>query len=346
MKQSPLQYKKWFRNGITLVIFLTLISSGLILFNSTREQENLSLHHINFTILSFSFLILITSWIIEAIRIWLIATGLGEKISLKKIIQINLASTFMGNITPFNSGGIPTQVYLLCQAGIQPGKSSAIVTLRVILSTLLFTLIAPVLLFFFHKHFSFGMIQQITMVAIPLSALVSLLLIVFIIKPELAKKILSFLLGLFKSAKFQQFIEPFLNKFLNEMEIFHESIGQFRKGSYFFLVIIATFAYWFSFFTIAPCLISAFGVKIQGIFLKSIILQFIILFVIAYLPVPGGSGVMELMFFSLFSFVPLQIRSIFTLVWRFLSYYLITFIGGIIFIKIINKQPPQLTVSE
>lgn len=346
MKQFPLQYKKWFRNGISIVFVLTMISSGLLLFNSARIEDSYNLKNINFSILGLVSLILIGSWLIEAVRIWLIAIGLGEKISLRQIIQINLASSFIGNITPFYSGGVPTQIYLLCQTGIKPGKSSAIVTLRLILSTLLFTLVAPVLLFYYHTNFSFGSIHQITTIAIPVSVLVSVMLITFIIKPNLAKIIISFLLRMIKSEKFHRLIEPFINKFLNEVESFHESIGQFRKGFHFFLVIIATFAYWLSFFSIAPCLIQAFGINTQGIFLRSILLQFVLIFIIAYLPVPGGSGLMEFGFFTLFSFIPPQIRTIFILIWRFLSYHLITFVGGIIFLKIINRPERQLTVDS
>jgi len=345
VNQLPSQARKWFRSGVSIVLTLTLLSSALLLLNTVRSQEGFVLPKINYAALIPAFLLLLTSWMVEAVRVWLIAAGLGEKIPLRQIININLASTFIGNITPFYSGGVPTQIYLLCQSGIKPGKSSAIVTLRVIISTLLFTLLAPVLLFFYHAKFSFGLLRQVTLAAIPVAAIISFLLIAFIIRPKLANSLALIPLNLIKSAKFHRIIEPFLKKFLNELDIFHESVGEFRKGFYFFLVIAATFAYWLCFFAIAPSLIYAFNTRPTAtIIFKSILLQFILIFIVAYLPVPGGSGLMELGIFTLFNFIPQPVRAFFILIWRFISYHLITFVGGIIMLNIINR--PQLKAAE
>lgn len=345
MKQLPLNIKKWFRGGLSIVLLCTLVSSGLILFSSLRSGQNIPFNQLDYRALILALLALIASWFIEACRIRLIASGLGEKISLAKIFNINLASAFIGNITPFASGGVPTQIYLLCQAGIQPGKSSAIVTLRVILSTLFFTVLAPLVLIFYHTTFSFGLLHKITTIAIPVSVLISLMLITFIVRPKLAKSLICFPLQKLQARTnrfgFQARIEPYLNKFLTEVETFHQSIRTFRKGWNFFLVILATFAYWACFFTIAPFLIYAFGLNAEGVFLKSILIQFILLFVIAYIPVPGGSGIMELGFFSMFVFIPAQIRAIILLLWRLLSYHLATFVGGIILLRLLNRPVRQ-----
>lgn len=336
-----LNYKKLFRNGLSIVLTLTLISSGILLFSSFRGNHTSIYKNLDFGAFGLALLALLASWAIETIRIWLIANGLGETISLRKIFKINLATTFIGNITPFSSGGVPTQIYLLCQTGIQPGKSSAIVTLRLILTTLLFTLVAPVLFIFYRASFSVGLLRQVTTIAIPVSVLVSVLLITFIIKPKLAKPVLTFPLKFIKSERWQSKISPYLQKFLDEVDIFHQSVRQFRKGSNLILVILATFLYWVCFFSIAPFLIYAFGLNGEGIFFKSVLIQFILIFVMSYLPVPGGSGLMELGFFSMFVFIPTQIRAVLILIWRLLSYHLATFVGGVILLKLINRTDRQ-----
>jgi uncharacterized protein (TIRG00374 family) len=339
MGKLPPQMQKWFRGGASLVLILTLCSSAVIMLSSfPRHSQNLW-QRFNYPFLLLACLALVLSWLIEAVRIWLIASGLGEKISLLRVLNINLATSFIGNITPFYSGGIPTQIYLLTQSGIQPGRSSAIVTIRLIISTLLFTVFAPFLLFFTHQHFSFGLIRQVTMVAIPISALVSLLLITFIIKPKLAQTLMTYLLKLVHRSRFSAKIAPFAEKFLSELEIFHNSIKEFRKALNFYLVIITTFLYWVCFFTVAPLLMQAFGLNTSGMFLQSIVMQFILFFIMAYLPIPGGSGVMELGLFSVLSFVPLHLRALLIIMWRFLSYHLSTLVGGIILLRIINRRP-------
>jgi len=345
VKHHP-NFEKLLRNGLSIVLILTLISSGILLFNSFRGNQTSVYQSLDFRAFGLALLALLASWAIETVRIWLIANGLGETISLRKIFNINLATTFIGNITPFSSGGVPTQIYLLCQNGIQPGKSSAIVTLRVILTTLLFTLVAPVLFIFYRASFSVGLLRQVTTVAIPVSVLVSVLLITFIIKPKLAKPVLTFPLKFIKSERWLSKINPYLQKFLDEVEIFHQSVRQFRKGYNLILAILATLLYWVCFFAIAPCLISAFGLDGEGIFFKSVLIQFILIFIISYLPVPGGSGVMELGFFSMFAFIPAQIRAALILIWRLLSYHLATFVGGVILLKLIHRterRPSEVT---
>ncbi|HYH05276.1 MAG TPA: lysylphosphatidylglycerol synthase transmembrane domain-containing protein [Bacillota bacterium] len=339
MKKLPPQMQKWFRGGFSLVLILTLCSSALILINSIPKNVDSLWKNLNYPVLVLAFVALVFSWLIEAVRIWLIASGLGEKISLLKILNINLATSFIGNITPFYSGAVPTQIYLLTQNGIQAGRSSAIVTIRLIVSTLIFTLFAPFLLFSYHKTFSAGIMQIVISVAIPISALISLLLIVFIIKPKVAKYLVNYLLKLLHRTRLSSKITPFVTKFLNELEIFHDSIKEFRKAFNFYLVILTTFGYWVCFFAVAPLLMQAFGLNTPGMFVKSILLQFILFFIMAYMPVPGGSGIMELGLFSVLSFVPIQIRAILILVWRFLSYHLSTLVGGIILLRIINRRP-------
>ena len=141
--------------------------------------------------------------------------------------------------------------------------------------------------------------------------------------------------------RFKSKLEPYLYKFLKQVAIFHHSVKHFRKKSNFLLVIIASFFYWLCAFSIAPFLIYSFGLWGPEIFLRSILIQFILTFVMSYIPIPGGSGVMELGFFSMFVFIPIQIRALIVLIWRFLSYHMCTFVGGVILIRLINHRPPR-----
>lgn len=180
---------------------------------------------------------------------------------------------------------------------------------------------------------------MVVSVAIPISAIISLLLIVFIIKPKVAKNCITALLKLLYRTRLSAKMAPFISKFMTELEIFHISIKKFRKAFNFYLVILATFGYWVCFFAVAPLLMQAFGLHTPGMFVKSIMLQFILFFIMAYMPVPGGSGVMELGLFSVLSFVPVHIRAILIIIWRFLSYHLSTLVGGIILLRLINRRP-------
>ena len=201
MKSTSLPIRDWFIKGLSVVLILTLCSTGYLFFNSASAGKWSGWHKFNFIAFGFACLAVICTWLVEGLRIYLITSGLGEKVSFKTIVGINLAATFSGNITPYASGGIPTQVYLLCQNGINPGKSSAIVTLRIVLSSLFYTLFVPFLLLFYRSKFSTGIMHQVTNVAIPLAFVLSAVLIVFILKPRFAKNLLAFVIKLFKFKK-------------------------------------------------------------------------------------------------------------------------------------------------
>ncbi len=338
MKKQAFPLKKLLIKGLSLVIILAIVSS-VILFTSSITSGNWpKLNQLNYLALGLACLSLILSWLAEGFRIKMIASGLGEQIPFIKLLSINLASSFTGNVTPFNSGGVPTQIFLLCRNGLTPGKAGALVTIRIIISTLLFTIVSPFLILFYHTRFSFGILHHVTTIAIPLAVLLSIGLIAFIVKPKLASNLLMKILNLLKLGRLKHRIGPYLDKVTLEAEVFHRSIKEFRNWLNIILVFFLTVLYWVFFFGIAPLLMYAFGLNPAGRFMEIILLQFILVFVLAYLPIPGGTGVMELSLFSVLVFIPLQLRAIFILLWRFLSYYLSTFVGGVVLLKLLNTR--------
>lgn len=341
MKKQAFPLKKLLIKGLSLVIILTIVSSVFLFSSSVNSGNWLKLNQLNYPALGLACFALILSWLTEGLRIKLIAFGLGERISFVKIFSINLASSFTGNVTPFNSGGVPTQIYLLCRNGLTPGRASALVTIRIVVSTLLFTIVSPFLIVFYHARFSFGILHQVTTIAIPLAGILSLGLIIFIINPKLAAHLLLGILNSLKLGRLGHRIEPYIEKLALEAEVFHRSIKEFRNWLNIVVVFCLTVAYWAFFFGIAPLLMYAFGLNPAGKIIEIILLQFILVFVLAYLPIPGGTGVMELSLYSVLVFIPLQFRAIFILLWRFISYYLSTFVGGFVLLKLINQPIRQ-----
>lgn len=338
MIKQTFPLKKLLVRGMSLVIILA-ITSSMFLFASSMTSGNLpKLSQLNYPALGLAILSLLLSWLAEGLRVKLIAGGLGERISFIKLFGINLASSFTGNVTPFSSGGVPTQIFLLCRNGLTPGKAGALVTIRMVVTTLLFTIVSPFLILFYHARFSFGILRQVTTIAIPLAVILSIGLIIFIIKPKLASNLLLKILKSLKLGRLGHKIEPYLERLTLEAEIFQRSIKEFRNWANIILVFLLTILYWVLFFGIAPLLMYAFGLNPVGKTIEIILLQFILVFVLAYLPIPGGTGVMELSLYSVLVFIPLQFRAVFIFIWRFLSYYLSTFVGGVVLLKLLNSR--------
>lgn len=345
MNKQAFPLKKLLIKGLSIVITLAIISSFFLLASSISSGNWPNLKKLNYPALGLACLSLILSWLAEGLRIKMIAYGLGERISFIKLFNINLASSFTGNVTPFSSGGVPTQIFLLCKNGLTPGKAGALVTIRIVISTLLFTIVSPFLILFYHARFSFGILHQVTTVAIPLAIVASICLIVFIVNPKLASNLLVKVLNSLRLGRLKHRIEPYLDRLTLEAEVFHRAIKEFRNWPNIIIIIFLTVAYWAFFFGIAPLLMYAFGLNPAGKFMEIILLQFILVFVLAYLPIPGGTGVMELSLYSVLVFIPLQFRAVFIFLWRFISYYLSTFVGGVVLLKLLNPRIRQSAVS-
>jgi hypothetical protein len=59
--------------------------------------------------------------------------------------------------------------------------------------------------------------------------------------------------------------------------------------------------------------------------------QVMIVLIMAYVPVPGGSGVAEFGLATLFApFVPSHILGVFIVAWRFFTYYIPLTLGGLL----------------
>jgi glycosyltransferase 2 family protein len=125
-------------------------------------------------------------------------------------------------------------------------------------------------------------------------------------------------------------IRRLITKLLDEAGHFQDTIRQLnRKNSLHFLVpLFYTVVFWGLFYSIAPILLLGLGVVPD--IRAAITWQVMIMLIIPYIPVPGGSGVAEFGLATLFApFVPSHILGVFIVAWRFFTYYLTLIFGGL-----------------
>src|SRR5690606_27211465 len=136
--------------------------------------------------------------------------------------------------------------------------------------------------------------------------------------------------------------ETLCQKLLTEGEEFRASLRTISvdKTIPVLFVVFLTFCSWISTLLIAPAVMMAFGVNIHGKFFRILLLECVIYFLLSFVPIPGGSGVAEIGFFSLFAiYLPKHLQAISVTIWRLLSYYLNTLVGGVCFLRLfMTKQ--------
>lgn len=343
-EKTTLTQKKIIK-GLIIVLSGGVIVLLLINLFITRQNIWLSLAHLNRKTLFLSFILILFSVFISTLRLGLMVKILKEQISLLEAIKIYYISTFAGGITPFFSGAVPVQIYLLHQNirnKIPLGKATIITTFLPLLKTLVLVIFAPIVFFYFRNTLSkYSMFSNLLMLIATLSSL--LLIAAFILCINYPEKLIKIILQI------QQF--PFLNHFFkrknvsSRMEKLLSEIHAFNHISYLFkknwlkllILLFYTIIFLGIYFSIPLLLLWGFDLKLDP--LPILTIEIIFYFLLPFIPTPGGIGAAELGFASLFSwFVPPDILVPFIGTWRFITFYFNLFVGAIVLLVEITQS--------
>jgi uncharacterized protein (TIRG00374 family) len=330
------------KKGLTLTLIFSLLTLTYLFFHSATPDTWRSIFYFNPETIFLLLILVIASWLVEALRVKLIAATLDEKIGFANILRINMVGLFTGNITPFTSGSVPAQVYLLHQLGISLGKATAIVTTRMVFTSLFFMIGGPAALYLFRRR----LLQELGIehLSVLINAMLLFLLVlsftfllVVIWRPQYGRTLMKkvFSLRLIRKILGPR-AETVCDRFLCELEEFQGCLRTILRHRFLPVagITFLTVFYWIISLSIAPAVLKGFGVNIGNRIFRLLLLEFAILFLVSFIPIPGGSGFTEMGLYSLFSFyLPKHLLAVSVAIWRFLSYYLTTLIGGLFFLR-------------
>jgi uncharacterized protein (TIRG00374 family) len=323
------------KRGLYLSLIISLGSLVVLLALTVDEKTLQSMASIRPGYIAIALVMVAFLWIVEGLRIKSIAAVLGyhDPLPLRNASRIYLVAFFFAGITPMAMGEWPAQIYALCRTGMSPGESTAVALVRAFLTKCSFVLLAAFLLFvdgsasqgsgplYLLFRYAFWIMTANTAVYL-------LLLWRAGLAQEVMQKLQNFRL-------FQAFyqkkpkIRNLVAKLLAEAAHFQETVSQInrRNSLYFFAPLLLTVVFWLIFYGIAPVLLAGLGIVAD--IRTAVAWQVMIMLVIPYVPVPGGSGVAELGLATLFApFVPTSVLGVFIVAWRFFTYYLTMILGG------------------
>ncbi|HDJ99803.1 MAG TPA: flippase-like domain-containing protein [Firmicutes bacterium] len=333
--------------GISLSIGVIIV---ILIISIMKEGREVLLLKINMKSLLLTIIIVISLWFMDGLRLYTLLRFFKVKISLFKCIKINLISLFLASITPFGSGGMVGKIYLLSREGMTIGGGSAVVTIMYLINMLFFLLASTLFIIFFKESLPQNLWwNRIFYLLIASIALFSFLFFLFALKPKrlfnLTERIMKMRWAKRLSEEKRRKIIDGINK---NIERYHRGITLlFKKKSLVPILILITFGYWFIFLNLSPSILNSLNVKFN--YLRAVITQFIFHFFVTLAATPGGSGIAEAGYSSLFSsFVPPEKIFALTFLWRFFTYYIYLILGGIFSISEIKKlnlkdltEPPR-----
>lgn len=342
--------RKKITRGLIISLTIGVVVFILIFFLTIDKNTMKSFQHMDVEYVFFAASIIFLAFIVEGLRIQVVARAIDEKIGFWESVKIHYIGYFLGGITPYYSGAIPGQIALFIKNDIPVGKATMIAIIRPIIKSVIFFIVTPLLFFYFKDSLEeYEILSWVLLVAAMLFSLLSVFLFVLIVKNP--QKLNTF----FKWLRNVSFLKKYLNKpgIEEKVEWLMTQVLQFNKSFQLLLghpkeIILAflyTAMYWFLFFLIAPLLLSAMGIELD--FVLVIIIQVLIFFVLPFLPTPGGSGAAELGFVSLFSFfVPEHLLGIYVGGWRLFTFYINILIGALLSLFELRKWAEQESIIK
>jgi uncharacterized protein (TIRG00374 family) len=281
------------------------------------------------------------TWILDALANWFLLRGIGTRLPFTWTLSANLAANFVSYLTPFLAGGPPLFIYLLSRKGVSPGSAAMVVTARLTLSAIIFTVLFPIFLAIFRQGISWSETWQ------------RILNVPFFLLGALVVLILLFILWRRSPGSYQRLLAAWPMRVLLRREGFARFwnwlLGELKKmGSAARILFTLGWAnliwaalsivvYWVAFYSVAPILLDSLGIPHP--FLETFLGQAVLNALVSLSPTPGGSGASELGFATLFmAWVPTQFLGLFTALWRFLIYYLTLLAGGACFLFLASRE--------
>lgn len=347
------KFSKQIKKGFKIFISITIITLVIIFFLSskgTKKEDFLNIFkNIKLHYLLIAFLLWWVGTLIDSFRIKLLVKGLGERISLFTGIEVIISGIFLATVTPFQTGGLPVQMYIFHKKNISPGKAGLVLLFRGILQVATTICAIPFIIMFFPaNNILITTLFYWVITAITIGLSVSFWIVFY---PMLARKFfhnIGYWLWRKRKKKPRKYF-LFVAELFKELRAFKEGLKTYLKQGKLMLLgsFILTALFLTSYYLIPASLMKGLGVQDVPIF-QTIVIQMILTFAFLFVPTPGGSGVAELgfrqSFFSLFPATssPGAAVSLLTLGWRVITCYIPTLLGAFLTLRVLHVDREDL----
>ncbi len=346
------------RRGLAAFVGLSFGVSAIVLIYSIDGSTFQMISHAHKLRLAYALLLVGSAWMFDALKLYFVVKAAGERISFKLAVLLNWLRYFGCAITPMQSGGGPFQVYFLFKNRIPIGKGVAITLTSTLMTLFQLGLIVPVALFLQPellqgRKFLQGVFSYVLVFVLFSWTIVALSLL----RPRIIKKFaggLTLILkrwGFFKPVKVLRIVR----RINHEIDTYNRNFRLFFSSgrSLFAVGFIFSCLQMIALFSILPCLIWSIDIEVN--FIEAFLAQALFLFILYFVPTPGGSGVAEGGGAAIFSLlVPWNIAGVMAIVWRFFTEYLSIAMGAAVAVKMIGwgmadeliKTDPELIKDE
>lgn len=318
---------------------ILIVLSIIVIYLLVRKNFNEILESIvnaNFMWIFVAIILYFLYLLFQAIPFYYFAKIYDKNIKFSFFIYLMIVTNFFNGITPLATGGQPLQVYELHKKGMPTIDASNIVAQHTIVyefAVVLWMIIAIIInlslnLFEVNNALKYAAILGFILNVIFLG---SLILISF--SNSFNKKMINSIIDFLVKIRLVKNPKPIKEKWENTCNDFYNNSKILLKNKHllisgiFFLLLAYAFYY-----AIPFCIIHALHIECNINIAITIIITCYVFLSSSYLPIPGATGGTEFSFIGYFkNFITDYKLNSLLIIWRFLTYYLPTIIGGIVF---------------
>jgi hypothetical protein len=336
--------------GLELFFGLSLASLGLVVLFTASEETWQAVQVIRPRYLAAAVAVISLDWLLSGLRLKVLARELGQVPRWAGCVRAGLANTFMGAVTPSQTGGGPAQIYVLYKEGL-PLVEAMSLSLVSFLSTMFFLVLATATITFMRLQIPIPnlALRIFFRTGVTLFFVIGLLVILFVAKPGLLRDLTTAFFDFLSRFRRQHFLRPGGRAWaiVESADRCHQiMIHYFRKGwPRLLAAVMLTGGIFAAKFTSAYFIVR--GLDVPAHYWDVIAVQILITLAIYFAPTPGASGVAELGGAVLMaSIVPRDRLMIFVILWRAIGTYLAVLLGGLVILRAMGKEAVVLEVAE
>lgn len=318
--------KKW--------LWISLGFSGIILVGVLYLTVDAStfryLRQINVSFFLLALLTHVTALLFWSLRIKTMSASLGYRVGILHSFNLVCANLLVASLTPSQAGGEPVRVHELYKAGVRVGDATAIVITERILDGIVLSLGGAFFMLVLGRewHNIGSVFSYVLYISWILITLFVALFIYSFKNPGLLKRLINYTAGLFTRKWESGRVEKLAHTIDREVDNFHYTLYTFIRQGKGGLVwgLFFTALFWFCEFIIVSFILMGLGQP--PIFIESLIFQLVIAVIMMIPLTPGGSGVAEILFTSLYGLsVNSSVLGILVILWRSILYYFNILLG-------------------
>lgn len=320
-------------NGIIIGLITILVLYFVMKDNFTVIMTELQKANLLWIVLSF--VIIMIYCIFQSLALHEIIKNYNSKYQYKKSLQLTLITNFFNGITPFSTGGQPMQIYLLKKDGIRVTNGTNIIMQNFILYQLalvIYGVIALCLNYQFKIFQNLPVLGSLIMIGFTINTIVMVGLFIISFWKKFNQWVIKVMIQLLSKLKLVKEQEAVKEKWNERLEVFHEGavhLGKNKKTcikGFLFQFLGLTCLYVLPFF-----IFKALNVTSEVNVMEAIVASAYVLIIGSFVPIPGASGGIEYGFLKFFgTFVSGGLLSAGLIIWRFISYYFLMIVGGIV----------------